>query len=465
MPGILQGRAAYAKRQAELKKSASASAKKSGALQGGRSGNNIAVTIARIKLTTQQYLSKYIPQYLCLRDEKAVRAYFDKIVEAGIAAIDTETTGLDPWTCHVVGLCSYVKGEKPCYIPVGHVGNVTGQLLPGQVSEDFLRSQLERCKDVKWIYHNAKFDIKFIKHSFGIQLPAYWDTMVAATLLNENEPHGLKQLHLKYCDSQDEKALTISTLFDGLNFALIPIECAYLYAAGDAIKTYELYEFQKKFLDTEALKGPRWIMDNIEMPVIPVIIDMEEAGINVDMEYCKMLHEKYTRKLQEAEAACYQCLAKYQDAIDLYKRTTPNHKLSNPISLGSPTQIAILLYDILKLTPKGHKNFGRATGEQVLLLIDHEFPKLLLEYRAMQKLISTYVDKLPNEVNPKTGHIHPQFNAMGAATGRMSSNNPNLQNIPSHNKDIRQMFTASEGYYLVSGDYSLLNMLAVVKLS
>ena len=425
MPGILKGRAALARKSKEIEAARKQQAKQSsGGLSGGRSGNNISATIAKIKLTTQQYLSKYIDQYLLLRTDEDVIDYFDKVIEAGIAAIDTETTGLDPWTCKVVGLCLYVKGYKPCYIPVGHVGHVTHQLLNGQVSMDLIKTQLQRCDKVKWIFHNAKFDIKMLMHSAGVRLSCYWDTLIAATLLNENEPHGLKQLHLKYCNSQDTQPLTISTLFDGLNFALIPMECAYLYAAGDAIKTYELYEFQKRYLDSESLKGPRWVMDNIELPVLPVIIDMEETGINVDKEYCKVLHDKYTKKLQDAEKACYECLDKYKDEIELYKRTTPNHKLSDPISLSSPTQIAIILYDILKLKPKSHKDFGRQTGEQVISLIDHEFPKLLLEYRAQSKLITTYVDKLPNVVNPETGRIHPQFHQMGAATGRLSSSDP-----------------------------------------
>ena len=424
--GILKGRAALVKTVSSINSGKKQSNTKS--LQGNRSGSNVSATIANIKLTTQKYLSKYIDQYLLLRTEPEVEAYFDKIVDAGMAAIDTETTGLDPWTDKVVGLCLYVKGEKPCYIPTGHVGYITHELVNNQVSMEFIASQLKRCENVKWIYHNAKFDIKMLMHNAGVRLNCYWDTQIAATLLNENESHRLKDLHLKYCKSQDDRALTISSLFDGLNFALIPIDCAYLYAAGDPIKTYELYEFQKKFLDSEALKGPRWIMDNIELPVLPVIIDMEEAGVNVDKEYCKVLHDKYTKKLQDAEKACYDCLAKYKDEIDLYKRTEIHHKLSDPISLSSPTQIAILLYDILKLSPKGSSRESRGTGEQVISTIDHEFPKLLLEYRALAKLITTYVDKLPNEINPKTGHIHPQFNAMGAATGRMSSSNPNLQN-------------------------------------
>lgn len=430
MAGFLRGPAGVARLAAQQKQAAALQKKATSGLQGGRSGGSVEATIAQIKLNTRKYLSKYVDQYLLLTTEEDVEAYFDKVVQAGIAAIDTETTGLDPWVCNVVGLCLYVKGEKPCYIPIGHIGPVTHTRLPHQVSSEFLKEQLERCTNVKWIYHNAKFDIKMIIHSLGVRLNCYWDTLIAATLLNENERHGLKALHLKYCKSQDDIPLTISTLFDGLNFSLIPIECAYLYAAGDAIKTYELYEFQKTHLDKPELAGPKWIMDNIELPVLPVIIDMEEQGIRVDKEYAAQLHDKYTAKLQAAEKACYDCISKYKDEIELYKRMTPNHKLSNPISLSSPVQIAILLYDILKLQPKTAARNGnaRGTGEEVLSSLDHEFPKLLLDYRAQAKLITTYVDKLPAVVNPKTGNIHPSYNAMGAATGRMSSENPKLAN-------------------------------------
>ncbi len=395
-----------------------------GTISAGRSASNLQSTIQQIKLTTQTHLSKYIDQYSLITDEESAIKYFDSIIEYGMAAIDTETTGLDTMTCKIVGLCLYVPGLKPCYMPINHVGHVTKQRLGGQLTEQFLKTQLDRCSDVKWIFHNAKFDIRVIRHTIGCDLKPYWDTMIAAKLLNENESAALKNLHLKYCESQDAKALTISTLFDNLNFALIPIDCAYLYAAGDAIKTWELYEFQKKYLYSGKLEGPRKVFEDIEMPLIPVLADMEDNGVYVDKEYAKSLQVKYHKLLEEAEKACYECISKYQDQIDMYKRLTPNHKLSDPINLSSPTQIAILLYDILELKPKTHKDMGRATGEQVLLLIDHEFPQLLLKYREMAKLISTYVDKLPAIVNPEDGRIHCGFNAYGAATGRLSSQDP-----------------------------------------
>ena len=466
MSGLFQqSRQEYVERL-KKRKAAEARAASVNTFSGGRSASNLVSTIQQIKLTAQTLLAKYIPQYELITSKERAKEYFDAIISNGIAAIDTETTGLDTLSCKIVGLCLYTPGQKPCYIPINHIGHITQSRLGGQLTESDLQPLLQNCEDtnVKWVFHNAKFDIRVCRHTLSVDLTPFWDTMLAAKLLNENESAALKNLHLKYCHSQDDKALTISTLFDNLNFALIPIDCAYLYAAGDAIKTWELYEFQKKHLYSGRLEGPRKVLEDIEMPLIKVLADMEDQGVYVDMEYAKSLQDKYHKLLQEAEDACYACIAKYQDQIDMYKRLTPNHKLSDPINLSSPSQIAILLYDVLKLKPNTHKDMGRATGEQVLSLIDHEFPKLLLKYREMAKLISTYVDKLPNVVNPQDGRIHCGFNAYGAATGRLSSQDPNLQNIPSHNKDIRQMFSASPGYYLVSGDYSL-PKLAVVKLS
>lgn len=427
-----------------------------GTLSGGKTVTNLAAKIEEIRINTNRYLSKYIEQYMLIRDEETAIQYFDKIIENGIAAIDTETTGLNTMHCKIAGLCLYTPGMKPCYIPMNHIGHISQQRLGNQMNEEFIAEQLRRCENagIKWIFHNAKFDIRVIKHTCGVVIHPYWDTMIAAKLLNENESAALKNLHLKYCDSQDQIALTISNLFDGLTFTLIPIDCAYLYAAGDAIKTFELFEFQKRHLESDKLKRVYKVFTDIEMPLIMVLVDMEDQGVFFDKQYADELSAKYNTLLQEAEKACYDCLAKEANKIDMYKRMTPNHKLSNPISLSSPVQIAIIIYDILKLKPTGHKDYGRKTGEEVLSLIDHPFPKLLLKYREISKLISTYVDKLPAVVDPDDGRIHCSFNQVRAVTGRMSSSDPNLQNIPSHNKEIRKMFIAAPGNYLVSGDFS-----------
>ena len=387
---------------------------KPSSLTGNRTGKNIEEVIAKIEFNSQKYLSKYVNKYELIQNEQRAIEYFNAIIDKNIAAIDTETTGLDTLTCKIVGICLYVEGEKPCYMPINHIGHVSHKRSNGQLTEEFIKSQLDRCQNVKWVFHNAKYDIRVLRHTCNVDLTPYWDTMIAARLLNENESAALKNLHLKYCESADNEPLTISKLFDGLTFSLIPIKYAYLYAAGDAIKTWELYQFQKAHLENlPKLAKINAVFRNIEMPLIKVLADMEDRGFTLDLDYAKKLSEQYHKLLKEAEAKCYSCLAKHKDEIDLYKRMTRNHKLSEPISLSSPTQVAILLYDILKVTPK-IKNSGRGTGEDVLKSIDHPFCSALLEYRGINKLITTYVDKLPAVISDD-GKIHAQFNQYGAA--------------------------------------------------
>ena len=192
---------------------------------------------------------------------------------------------------------------------------------------------------------------------------------------------------------------------------------------------------------------------NIEIPLINVVADMEDNGILLDLEYAKQLSEKYNKLLLEKEAQFYNLCDKYNDKIEAYRKANPNNKLGSMINIASSTQIAILLYDILGEKPVPRQPV-RGTGEAVLQAMDNEFCKAILEYREVAKLITTYVDKLPKVINLNDGKIHCSFNQYGAKTGRFSSNEPNLQNIPSHNKDIRKMFVADEGYVLMSSDYS-----------
>ena len=223
-----------------------------------------------------------------------------------------------------------------------------------------------------------------------------------------------------------------------------------------------MYEYQKQYLyyeadkpneDRNGMNGVSWVFFNIEMPCIKVVCDMEDNGVKFDFEYQQKLSEKYNRLLEEKTQEFYKVCSVYEDEIEEYKKKNVNHKLDTPINIGSPTQIAILLYDIMKIEPPDPKS-PRGTGEAILQKIDNPIAKAILDYREMSKLVSTYIDKLPNCVNPKDGRIHCSFNQYGADTGRFSSSDPNLQNIPSHNKDIRKMFVASDGYVLMSSDYS-----------
>lgn len=420
-----------------------------------KGGKSLYERIADISAIVNTKLGKYAESYQLIREEEEVLDYFDKIIQYGQAALDTETSSLDPITTTLAGICLYVPGSKSCYMPMHHISYVTGVESNNQVPDELIKECLIKCeeKKVKWVLHNSVFDKRVLRNQVGVSITPEWDTMLAACCLNENESHRLKDLHLKYCDSKDSESFTYDKLFEGIPFTHIPITVAYLYSAGDPIKTWELMEFQKKHLTEEKLPGVYNVFHNIEMPVVNVVCDMEDKGIYLDKDYANHLSEKYHLILQEREQAVYSILDEYKSQIDEYKSKTPNHKLSDPIGIGSPTQVAIVLYDILKCSSPDPKK-PRGTGEEILTMLNTPFCKALLEYRETAKLLSTYVDKLPQVVNQKTGRIHCRFKQYGAATGRFSSSDPNLQNIPSKNKEIRKMFRASEGNVLISADYS-----------
>lgn len=420
-----------------------------------KGGKSVYDRISTIVAVVNTKLGKYADKYELLRDEESVMDYFKSVIEYGKGALDTETDSLDPITTTLAGVCLYVPGRKAAYIPLHHVSYVTGVQSANQVPDEVVRKGLEMCNEagVEWAFHNAKFDIRVCKNQLGVKLKAFWDTQLAGSCLNENESHKLKDLHLKYCKTQDTESLTYSNLFEGIPFTYIPITTAYLYAAGDPIKTWELMEFQQQYLTEEKLPGPYYVFKHIEMPIIDVVSAMEDRGICLDTEFAAQLSEKYHAQMAEREARIYDVLDMYKEEIDEYKRMNPNNILSDPIGIGSPKQLAIVLYDILGLQSPD-KEKPRGTGEEILVRLDTPLSKAILDYRETQKLLSTYVDKMPGILNSKTGRIHCSFHQYGAATGRFSSSDPNMQNIPSHNKEIRRMFRAQPGFVLISSDFS-----------
>lgn len=420
-----------------------------------KGGKGLYDRISDIVAIVNTKLGKHADEYVLLRDEQSVRDYFDAVIAYGSGAIDTETSSLDPITCALAGVCVYVPGQKPAYIPMHHVSYVTGVESANQVSDDVIRECIIKCEEagVKWIFHNAKFDKRVFKNQLGVYISADWDTQLGGSCLNENESHKLKDLYPKYVDPTATDSLSYDKLFEGIPFTLIPITTAYLYAAGDGLKTWDLCVFQRKYLTPEKLPGCWNVFWNVEMPIIDVVAAMEDRGVTLDTEFAAELSVKYNELLKEQEAKVYEIISMYDKEIADYKARTPNHILSDPIGLGSPKQMAILFYDIMGMKSPDDKK-PRGTGEEIIATFDTPLSRALLDYRGTQKLLSTYVDKMPGVVNAKTGRIHCSFHQYGAATGRFSSSDPNMQNIPSHNKEIRKMFRARPGYVLISSDFS-----------
>ena len=439
--------------RASDKKIASKTAQKS-SISTIRGSNDIVSRINLIKATVEKNLGKYAEEYQVIRDKDILIDFVDKVLENKYISIDTETDGLDPLQNHLAGICVYTDGQKGSYIPLNHLSYITGLRAKNQLESDFVLQQFQRIKGVDIDMFNAKFDIRFLR-AFGLHdIYCTWDGFLASRILNENEVHkNLKYLHNKYCLDGKGDAFRFDDLFKGIPFTYIPPDVGYLYAAHDPVITTELCRYQREYLredtDREDIKQMYWVFKNIEMPCVSVVADMEDTGILFDNNYAKELSEKYHKQKDEALSKFHELLKEYDNKIKSYN----SDKLDNPINIASPAQLAILFYDILKIESPDKKN-PRGTGVDILSKMNNPIAEAILAYRTIDKLIGTYVDKLPECVNPDDGRIHCSFNQYGADTGRMSSSDPNLQNIPSHNKDIRKMFVASPGYVLMSSDYS-----------
>ena len=432
-------------------------------IRGG--GGNLADTIAAANTIVEAQLGKYRDNYILIRDNEALKGYFAQIKQVKKFALDTETSGLDPISDKLAGVCLYVPGGKAAYIPIGHLSYITGMPAKNQLSAGVVAEALNEVSgdDYFIVMHNAKFDLRFIKNQLGVKMHCDWDTMLAACILDENEPHHLKGLHSKYCN-EGKDDYKFDSLFKGVSFPLIPIKTAYLYAARDPLITWELYEFQAQYLnpENEELASCYDAFINNEMPLVPVMADTEDFGIALDMNTQQQFKAKYEAKLREVEAKIEELLKPLEEKITEYRTQQLKSgekivKLDDPIKITSPAQVAVLLYDILNLKNPSKKE-PRGTGEKILEKLKDQsgMVECILEHRGLKKLLDTYINKMPEMRNAKTGKIHCHFNQYGAATGRMSSDEPNMQNIPARGEasEIRKMFVADPGFVLISCDYS-----------
>lgn len=426
-----------------------------------------------IRENVMNILGKYEDDTQIISTRAELSAYIDAAIVNGEIAIDTETNNsLEPLTCKLMGPCIYTPGKKNVYIPLNHVNPETLERLDWQLTEQDIYEEFSRLDNTKIIMHNGKFDYQVIKCTTGKQLKVYWDTMIGARILDENERSaGLKQQYIDKIDSSIEK-YSIDHLFEGVEYAVVDPKLFALYAATDAYMTYQLYQWQKKQFELAGHEKLYSLFLNIEMPIVEVAAEMELTGVAVDVEYAELLSKKYHQKLDDIDEKINIELEKYKEAIAQWRLTdeanihpskqrgegdakSKSEQLEDPVNVASPTQLAILLYDVLK-TKSIDKKQPRGTGEPILEKIDLPICKLILERRGILKLINTYIDKIPTLITEKTGRVHTHFNQLGAGTGRFSSSDPiNLQNIPSHNKEIRMIFTAEKGNVMVGSDFSL----------
>lgn len=382
-------------------------------------------------------LIPYIPDYELITTKERLATYYKKIKEVGYVALDTETNGLDPITDNIAGFSIYTKGELPAYIPLTHA--YYDENVSMDVAKAFMNALVR--DNIKILMHNSKFDIRVIKNSIGVRLRCHFDTYLAARLLNENEEAGLKYLWPKYV-KKGKAEYSFADLFENVKFSLFDPSKVYQYAALDALMTWELWEFQRDYLDptnekckSQDLVDTSSLFYDIEMEVSDIAVDMEERGLRVDVAYAKKLEKEYTSKMYAHEKKAQTAIMAHMDDIRKNLTAAQLSKLSNPVNISSPAQLAIILYHGLKLelSPRVVKK-GKihSTDSDALEYLTKTYPQYsdilveLTEYKGYIKLIGTYIVGIPKLINPKTDRVHTEWKTIGADTGRFSSKNPNF---------------------------------------
>lgn len=433
---------------------------------------DLATKIETIRAEVSRILGWRTEETLVIKDRGSFSSYIDKAIENGIIFVDTETNNsLDPLTCILMGPCLCTPGMKQCYIPLNHT-DFEGNRLGWQLTENDVREEFQRLIDsnVSCVFHNAKFDYQVIKCTCGIEMPISDDTLIMAQLLNENEKASLKDQYILHIDPSQEK-YSIESLFSKISYAIIDPDLFALYASTDAVMTYELWKYQKKEFSKPENSRILSLYEKVELPCIKVLAEMELTGVTLDTDRCHRLSQKYHKSLDELNKEIDKEISAIKPKIDVWRLSkdanarkgtakSKSEQLEEHINLGSPTQLAILIYDVLGIKPVD-KKAPRGTGKEELKKIYSNTKmnlfKLLLEERKLSKLIDAFLDTLPNKLNGKTGRIHCTFKQCGAATGRQSCSEPNLQQIPSKSKDIRLIFKANPVEHVIeySDGYSI----------
>ena len=390
--------------------------------------------------------------YRTLQTEKDVEDYLNSLSSAEFVAFDTETTSLNYMQAELVGVSLATEPGKAVYIPVGH----DYMDAPEQVSRDWL---LEKLKPIlegdspKKVGQNLKYDAHILRR-YGIRLGGILnDTMLASYVFNSvGTRHDMDTLSLHYLN---HKTISFEDIAGKgakqLTFNQIELEKAAPYAAEDADITLRLHEVLWKKVE-ETGSELQSVLTDIEVPLISVLCDMEQYGVRIDANLLGKQSQEITEKLAELE----------KKAFDI---------AGEEFNLGSTKQLQRIFFEklqlpVIKKTPKG----APSTAEEVLHELAHNYPlpDVILQHRSLSKLKSTYTDKLPKMINPDTGRVHTSYQQAVAATGRLSSTDPNLQNIPirtAEGRRVRQAFVPEDGYKIVAIDYSQIELRIMAHLS
>ena len=389
--------------------------------------------------------------YETVLDEAALDTWIERLGAAEEIAFDTETTSLDYMQAELVGVSFAVEPGHAAYVPFGHDYPGAPDQLSRALVLERLRPILESGRPAK-IGQNLKYDMSVLARA-GIALNGIgFDTMLESYVLDSTATrHDMDSLALKYLGHRTIHYEDIAGKgAKQLSFNQIAIEEAGPYAAEDADVTLQLHRVLRPRLEEHASLAK--LCDTVEVPLVPVLSRVERNGVRIDVRRLTQQSAELADRMREIQASAHDCAG-------------------GPFNLGSAKQIQTILFDrlglpVLAKTPKGQPS----TAESVLqeLAFDHELPKLILEHRAMSKLKSTYTDALPACVNAATGRVHTSYHQAVASTGRLSSSDPNLQNIPVRTHEgrrIRQAFVADPGFRLVAADYSQIELRIMAHLS
>ncbi|GJM04907.1 MAG: DNA polymerase I [marine bacterium B5-7] len=401
--------------------------------------------------TTSADTNNTEPVYEIILTTAQLDEWLSRLKSATLISIDTETTSLDYMQAEIVGVSFAVTENHAAYVPLQH--DYSG--APQQLS---LTSTLERLKpmleneDIKKIGQNLKYDLEVFAN-YDITLRGIeHDTMLASYVVNSTASrHDMDSLALRYLNIETTHYEEVAGKgAKQIPFNQVSIETAAPYAAEDADIVLKLHRVLSS--DLEQHTELKQVYNNIEIPLLTVLARIERNGVVIDSDMLMQQAHDLTVRMQQIEI----------EAHNLAEET---------FNISSPKQIQTILYEkmdlpILAKTPKGQPS----TAESVLqeLAEDYKLPRLILDYRSLSKLCSTYTDKLPQMVNPKTGRVHTSYHQAVAATGRLSSSNPNLQNIPirtPEGRKIRQAFIAPTGYTMVAADYSQIELRIMAHLS
>ncbi len=390
--------------------------------------------------------------YECVRDLSALQTWIDLANEKGWVAFDTETTALDEMTAELVGVSLCVEPGKACYVPLGHKAEGgeglfgSDDLAEGQIPMDAALAALKPLLEdpaVMKIGQNMKYDAKIMAR-LGIDVAPIDDTMLMSYAMNAGlHGHGMDTLAERYLG---HTPIPIKDLLGSgksqITFDRVPIDKAVPYAAEDAEVTLRLWQMFKPQLHKTKVTR---VYEGMERPLVPVLAEMEMAGIKVDRDTLSRMSNAFSQKMAGLEDEIYELVGR-------------------KFNVGSPKQLGEILFDEMGLDGgKRGKTGAYATGADVLedLATEHELPRRVLDWRQLSKLKSTYTDALQDHINRDTGRVHTSYSIAGANTGRLASTDPNLQNIPIRTEEgrrIREAFVAEEGKTLVALDYSQIEL-------